>query len=111
MEKRCDVHNRALGRLEQCPDCRAEKTGAAQSGSPRADTSGARVSAARYRLNEGECWVACQARKLDDPQVAVKWSAESMKWARLATETEMKILEIEHDQWLVEQDKQRKGGS
>lgn len=110
-QKLCPTHNVQYGKLEQCSVCRSERSGAIVAGSPKADTSGARINAARYRLNEAACWCELQANTADDPNVAVKWSAESAKWARLAAETEQQLLEIEHDQWLIEQDRKRRGGS
>ncbi len=110
-KKQCPEHDVIHGALEQCSVCRSLRSGSIVAGSPKADTSGARVNAARYRLNESACWAELQANSADDPNVAVKWSAESAKWARLAAETEQQLLEIEHDQWLIEQDRKRRGGS
>lgn len=107
----CPTHDQHYSKIEQCSVCRAERTGAVPPQSPKADTLTARTHAARYRLNELACWEQVKANTADDPNVAVKWSAESAKWARLAAETEQQLLEIEHDQWLMEQDRKRRGGN
>ncbi len=110
-KQRCPHHDIVHSAIEQCSVCRAERSGSIVAGSPKADTSGARANAARYRLNELACWTELKTNTAADPNVAVKWSAESAKWARLAAETEQQLLEIEHDQWLIEQDRKRRGGS
>jgi hypothetical protein len=79
-------------------------------GPPKADTASARVNAANARIRELACWSNCTAATAEDPGNAVKWSAESAKWARVAMEIESKILDIEHDQWLMHEDRKR-GGS
>ena len=81
-----------------------------QSGSPKADTTNVRVRAAEYRLCQASCWEEYKQNLREDPHVAVKFSAEAGKWAGRADELEMRILEIEHHQWLMEQDKLRRGG-
>lgn len=107
----CPTHDQHYSKLEQCSVCRAlARSGAVEKESPKADTTEARVHAARYRLNEAACWAELKLHTADDPNIAVKWSAESAKWARLAAETEQQLLEIEHDQWLMEQDVKRRGG-
>jgi hypothetical protein len=106
---RCALHDVSYGKLEQCSVCRAERAGGVKAGSPKADTSGPRTRAADYRLNQAACWDGYKTNLTDDPNVAVKFSAESGKWAGRADELEMRILEIEHDQWLIEQDRQRRG--
>lgn len=99
----CAIHDVRYGKLEQCSGCRASRSVTVTPGSPKADTSAKRVNAAAARLRELACWSECQGQMADDPNVAVKWSAESSKWARLAMELEAQITEVEHDQWLREQ--------
>jgi hypothetical protein len=121
----CAKHDRGYGKLEQCADCRASRGVTVKPGSPKADTSTIRLHAARYRMREAACWNECKRySSIDltaddkggtppklDPQAAVKFSAESGKWASRADELEMRILEIEHDQWLREQKRLMGGGS
>lgn len=107
----CPTHGTAYPKLERCPDCRSAATNKIQVGSPKADTSRARTRAAEYRLNQAACWEGFTTHKLEDPHVAVKFSAEAGKWAGRADELEMRILEIEHHQWMMEQDKLRRGGN
>lgn len=109
--KHCDTHNVDYPRVGQCAKCRAEAAAASPTESPKADTSPARIRAAEYRANQYECWGAAVAAKIEDPQVAVKWSAEAGKWAGRADLIELKLLEIEHEQWVFEQDQKRRGGS
>ena len=110
-QKRCPKHTDVVhSSIEQCGQCRAERAVAVKACSPKVDTTQKRVNAAEARLRELACWNECASQMRDDPQVAVKWSAESSKWARVAMDLEEKITEIEHDQWLVEQDRLR-GGS
>lgn len=107
----CPKHSDVTyGPLEQCPKCRAARSSAVKAGAPKADTTQKRVHAAEARLRELACWDRCKLDMADDGNIAVKWSAESSKWARLAMDLESQITEIEHDQWLVEQD-QLRGGS
>lgn len=101
----CPKHPSATyGPLEQCPECRKSVADGIERGSPKADTGARRVNAANARLREVSCWSNSEAARAgDDGQVAVKWSAEAVKWARVAMDLEASIMEIEHDQWLVEQ--------
>jgi hypothetical protein len=121
----CAKHDKRYGKLEQCSECRKSRGITVKQESPKADTATVRVHAARYRLNEAACWnefkrysaVDLTAGSEDDdpvqidPHVAVKFSAEAGKWAGRADELEMRILEIEHDQWLREQKRIMGGGS
>lgn len=106
----CADHDRHYPPLERCPDCRAAKRGEIRSGSPKANTENVRIRAAEYRLCQSSCWEEYRSNIKEDPQVAVKFSAEAGKWAGRADELEMRILEIEHHQWMVEQDRLRKSG-
>ena len=108
--KLCPTHQVSYGPLEQCSACRGSQGVAVVSGSPKADTTQKRVYAAEARLREYACWSECKTQMADDPNVAVKWSAESSKWARVAMELESHITEIEHDQWLREQKRLLSGG-
>ena len=107
----CPTHDRHFGKLEQCGDCRRARANDAATGSPKADTSAVRVRAAEYRLCQSSCWQGYADNLKDDPHVAVKFSAEAGKWAGRADEIELRLLDIEHHQWMLEQDKQRRGGS
>jgi len=109
--RHCDTHDVDYPRVGQCPRCRVDAAAVRGNESPKADTSVARVRAAEYRANQFECWGQSMASKIDDPQVAVKWSAEAGKWAGRADLIELKLLEIEHEQWVFEQDQKRRGGS
>lgn len=106
----CDIHKRSYSKLEQCAECRGAVGVTVKVGSPKADTTTKRVHAAEARLRELACWSESGSQMREDPHVAVKWSAEASKWARIAMELEDKIDELEHDQWLVEQ-KRLLGGS
>jgi hypothetical protein len=107
---RCEIHDVTYGKLEQCATCRAQRAGTAAATSPKADTSPLRVKAADYRLRELVCWQGFEAQIADDPHVAVKLSDQAGKWAGRADELESRLLEFEHDQWLIEQDRERRGG-
>lgn len=107
---RCDEHNVDYGKLEQCSACRAERAGATATQSPKADTTPLRVRAAEYRLRELAMWNAAKLAIADDPHVAAKLSDQSGKWAGRADDLEVKLLEIEHHQWMLDQDRQRRGG-
>lgn len=96
-------HGKPYGGIEQCGECRASAGSAIASSSPKADTSKARKAAAEYRLREFALWDAAKATWLDDPNATAKLSAESGKWAGRADDIEMRILEMEHEQWLVDQ--------
>lgn len=109
--RRCELHDIQYGKLEQCSGCRAAQTVAVKQGSPKADTTKIRAVAADYRLNQASCWSEYTTNLSDDPHVSVKFSAEAGKWAGRADELEMRILELEHDQWLIEQDRLLSGGS
>jgi hypothetical protein len=109
-KKYCPLHDVTYGALEQCSTCRSDRSGAVASESPKADTLPARIKAAEYRTYQLSCWSEYSANVKDDPHVAVKFSAEAGKWAGRADEIELRILEIEHHQWMLEQDKQRRGG-
>lgn len=106
----CAAHNRKYGKLEQCPQCRHEAMSGKHVGAPKADTLSLRVKAAEYRLREYACWAAFETALAYDPHVAVKLSDQSGKWAGRADELEMRLLELEHDQWLIEQDRERRSG-
>lgn len=107
----CPKHDKHYSKLEQCGACRAERAGAVVKGSPKADTSPLRVKAAEYRLREIAMWQAASAQIGADPHVAVKLSDQAGKWAGRADELEHRLLEIEHHQWMLEEDKRRRGGS
>lgn len=109
-EKHCPKHDRYYSDVEQCSECRAERSAAPRATSPKADTSPLRVKAADYRLREAACWEQFSARLKEDGHLAVKLSDQAGKWAGRADELETRLLEIEHDQWLIEQDRLRKGG-
>lgn len=106
----CSTHNTHYSKLEQCPVCRAGAGVVVKTSSPKADTTQKRVNAAAARLRELSCWNEAGTQMHDDPHVAVKWSAEAGKWARIAMELEAQITELEHDQWLVEQKRLLGGG-
>ena len=110
-QKHCPTHDVWYGKLEQCSVCRAERAGSAPAASPKADTKPLRVKAAEYRLREYEMWTASKGMLIDDPHVAVKLSDQSGKWAGRADDIEVKLLEIEHHQWMLEQDRLRRGGN
>jgi hypothetical protein len=110
-QKRCSLHDITYGKLEQCSASRAERSSSVKTGSPKADTTAKRVNAATARLRELACWDACKLAMADDGNIAVKWSSESAKWARLAAELEAQITEIEHDQWLRDENMKMHGGS
>jgi hypothetical protein len=103
-QKHCALHDVWYSKLEQCGECRRSAGSAVERGSPKADMSGHRVNAGNARLRELSCWEnSNNSRAQDDGNVAVKWSAEAVKWARVAMELEQQIVEVEHDQWLVDQ--------
>lgn len=96
-------HGKLYGGVEQCLECRKSAGVAVVTGPPKVDTAEKRVNAATARLRELACWDEAKAQMREEPNVAVKWSAESTKWARIAMEIEAGIAEIEHDQWLIDQ--------
>lgn len=106
----CPTHDKHYGKLEQCGECRRARNATVAPGSPKADMTQRRVHAADARLREAACWEQCKATMAADGHTAVKWSAESTKWARLAMELEQQITEVEHDQWLREQKRLLGGG-
>lgn len=102
-------HGIAYGGIEQCGDCRRAKASSAKQRRELVDTTAKRKLAVAARNKEDECWKQCVETTRDFPVYAVKWSAESAKWARIAMDLEKEISEYEHHQWLVELDRERRG--
>lgn len=106
----CALHDQHYGKLEQCSRCRAAKGIAVKVGSPKSDTRELELREQEYR--EADKYLRRVAREwLDDgtPQersIAMKAFDAASKWARLALEIRTSRLELEHDQWLVEQKRQ-----
>jgi hypothetical protein len=115
----CATHDCHHPKLERCPQCRAARNSIIKVASPKADTTELRILAATARLREAACWnefkrysspdLESDTPTEIDPHIAVKFSAETVKHARLAMEIESKVAELEHDQWLIEQDRARGG--
>jgi hypothetical protein len=99
----CETHDHHYSSIEQCAQCRASASVVVEHGPPKVNTSEKRVNAANARLRELACWNQSKLLMPEDGHVAVKWSSEATKWARIAMELEGSITEIEHDQWLVDQ--------
>jgi hypothetical protein len=110
----CPEHKLHYPRLQQCAECRRARAGAAVSGSPKADTRELELREQEYR--EADKYLRRVAREwLDDGtaqerNVALKAFDAAAKYARLALEIRTSRLEIEHDQWLVEQKRKLSGG-
>lgn len=106
-QKHCPKHDVLYGRLEQCSQCRAERSIAVKSAAPKADTHELRLRESEYR--EADKYLRRIAREwLDDGtaqerNTALKAFDTAAKYARLALEIHTSIKELEHDQWLVEQ--------
>lgn len=111
----CEIHNIRYGKLEQCSGCRASKGIEVKSGAPRADTRELHLREQEYR--EADKYLRRVAREwLDDGTarergIALKAFETATKYARLALEIHASIKELEHDQWLVEQNRLLGGGN
>lgn len=110
----CAKHDRHYGKIEQCGGCRAERSISVRAASPKADTRELELRENEYR--EADKYLRRVAREwLDEgtPRergVALKAFDTAAKWARLALEIRQQRLELEHDQWLVEQKRLLGGG-
>lgn len=110
----CPKHDKHYSKLEQCGACRAERAGTVAVGSPKADTRELELREQEYR--EADKYLRRMAREvLDDGTaqergLAIKMFDAASKWARLALEIRTSRLEMEHDQWLVEQKRKLSGG-
>jgi hypothetical protein len=102
------------GKLEQCSVCRAARAITVKTASPKADTRELELRENEYR--EADKYLRRIGREwLDDgtPQernAALKAFDSASKWARLSLEIRQQRLEMEHDQWLVEQKRLLGGG-
>ena len=111
----CPTHNQHFGKLEQCAGCRAGRRAAATAESPKADTRELELRESEYR--EADKFLRRKAREiLDDGtaqerNLAIKMFDSAAKWARISLEIRNQRLELEHDQWLVEQKRKLSGGS
>lgn len=102
--------------LEQCARCRETKSAGPTTSSPRVDTRGLEEMEKEYRDLDG--FLRHLACKIFDPSegmpnerhLAVKMLDNAAKWARLALDIRAERLEIQHDQWLVEQKRMLDGG-
>lgn len=110
----CPKHDAHYSKVEQCGTCRAERAGSVAVASPKADTHELDVREQEYR--EADKFLRRIAREwLDDGtaqerNVALKAFDTAAKYARLALEIRTSRLELEHDQWLVEQKRKLSGG-
>jgi hypothetical protein len=111
----CTIHDQRYSAIEQCSGCRASKGIEVKSGSPKADTRELRLRETEYR--EADKYLRRTAREwLDEGTaqergIALKAFETATKYARLALEIHTSILELEHDQWLVEQNRLLGGGN
>jgi hypothetical protein len=112
--KHCAIHDIQYGKLEQCSRCRAERSAIVKTGSPKADTKELRLREAEYR--EADKFLRRIAREtLDEGTaqervIAIKMFDAAARWARLALEIHTSILEVEHDQWLRDENMRMRGG-
>ena len=111
----CAAHDKQYGKLEQCPGCRKSASAVVAAQSPKADTKEMEARESEYR--ECDKYLRRLAKKwLDEGTAqerptAIKAMDAASKWARLALEIRQNRLEMEHDQWLVEQNRLMGGGS
>lgn len=107
-------HGRPYGGIEQCGECRRVRATAISPTSPKAETKELETREHEYRA--ADVYLRRLAREwLDDGtardrQVALKAFDAAARWARLALEIRQQRIEIEHDQWLVEQKRILSGG-
>jgi hypothetical protein len=113
-EKLCPTHDVVYGKLEQCAQCRAARAITVKVSSPKADTRELELRESEYR--EADKYLRRVARELmeegtaQERGLALKAFDAATKWARLALEIRTSRLELEHDQWLVEQKRMLGGG-
>lgn len=112
--KRCPRHGIEYGRLEQCSACRAARSITVKTGSPKADTSELQLREDEYRGADKKlrriAFELLDEGTAQERSIAVKMLDCATKWARLALEIRTSRLELEHDQWLVEQKRLLSGG-
>jgi hypothetical protein len=110
----CAVHDIRYGKLEQCRACRAERSATVKASSPKADTKELRLRESEYR--EADKFLRRIAREILDEGtaqergLAIKMFDAAAKWARIALEINTSMLEIEHDQWLRDENMRMRGG-
>lgn len=113
-KKHCALHDVWYGQLEQCGECRKARGITVKTTSPKADTHELKVREDEYR--EADKYLRRIARDwlengtAQERNVALKAFDAASKYARLALEIRQSRLEIEHDQWLVDQKRQLGGG-
>jgi hypothetical protein len=112
--KYCATHDQHYDRLEQCSGCRAAKSITVKTASPKADTRELELRETEYR--EADKFLRRMAREwleegtAQERGIAIKAFDAASKWARLSLEIRTTRLELEHDQWLVEQKRLLGGG-
>jgi hypothetical protein len=111
----CAAHERLFGALETCADCdRAPGEAPAVEHAEDIDketcismSECTRVAKMLRRLGEEMCTAGTPKDKVN----AMKIFETSLKHERAAMETRQRILDREHDRWLVEQNRKLQGGS
>jgi hypothetical protein len=110
----CATHDQHYGKLEQCGVCRSQRAITVKTASPKADTRELELRENEYREADkflrriGKEWI--DEGTAQERNAALKAFDAASKWARLALEIRQQRLEMEHDQWLVEQKRLLGGG-
>jgi hypothetical protein len=110
----CETHDQHYGKIEQCSGCRAARSITVKTASPKADTRELELREIEYREADkflrriGKEWI--DEGTAQERNAALKAFDAASKWARLALEIRQQRLEMEHDQWLVEQKRLLGGG-
>jgi hypothetical protein len=113
--KLCAKHDIRYGKLEQCSACRGERVASVKVGSPKADTKELRLRESEYR--ESDKFMRRIAREVledgtaQERGIAIKMFDAAAKWARLSLEIHTSLTELEHDQWLRDENMRMGGGN
>ena len=114
-KKHCALHDVTYGSLEQCGVCRAAKGASIKPGSPKADTRELELREDEYRTDakylrrKAREWI--DGGTAQERNIALKAFDAASKYERLALEIRSARLEIQHDQWLRDENMKMHGGS
>jgi hypothetical protein len=112
-KRHCQLHDVLYGKVEQCPRCRADRSITVKQASPKADTHELKLREDEYREADkflrriGKEWL--DEGTAQERNAAIKAFDAASKWARLALEIRTTRLEIEHDQWLRDENMKMRG--
>lgn len=112
--RRCTRHNVELDRGEVCHRCVTDPADApsASNDDPEYQLE-LRARINEYRSNARACMGECNSLRKDgtaiDGNLAVKWSAEAIKWSRLAEEQQSTLDSRAHDLRLIAHEERMSG--